>query len=328
MGAVLVTGGAGYIGSHAVKALREAGREVVVIDNLLAGHRQAVDGAPLVTADVADAEAVRGAVRRYGVTSAIHFAALASVSGSVRDPARYYAANVVGTLALVDALVGASVEHLVFSSTAAVYGKPVETPITEDHPARPINPYGETKLAIERALPHYEQAYGLRSMSLRYFNAAGADPGGRLGEHHEPEEHLIPLALAAASGGPPLVVFGGDYPTGDGTCRRDYVHVSDLAAAHLLALSALEAGGASGVCNVGNERAYSVREVVAAVEQVTGMRVPHEMGARRPGDPAVLLASIARARSMLGWEPVYDEIETIVETAWRWQRSHPRGYAS
>lgn len=328
MGAVLVTGGAGYIGSHTVKALREAGREVVVIDNLLAGHRQAVGGAPLVTADVADAEAVRGAVRRYGVTSAIHFAALASVGGSVRDPARYYAANVVGTLALVDALVGASVEHLVFSSSAAVYGKPAETPITEDHPARPINPYGETKLAVERALPHYEQAYGLRAMSLRYFNAAGADPGGRIGEHHEPEEHLIPLALAAASGGSPLVVFGGDYPTGDGTCRRDYVHVSDLAAAHLLALSALEAGGASGVCNVGNGRAYSVREVVAAVEQVTGMRVPHEMGARRPGDPAVLLASIARARSTLGWEPVYDEIETIVETAWRWHRSHPRGYAS
>ena len=328
MGAVLVTGGAGYIGSHAAHALRAAGRDVVVLDSLQAGHREAVRGLPLVTADIADATAVRDTIRRYRVTAAMHFAALLSVGDSVAAPARYYENNVCGTLALLDALIRESVGLLVFSSTAAVYGEPLRTPIAEDHATRPINAYGETKLAIERALPHYERAYGLRAVRLRYFNAAGADPRGQIGEDHRPEEHLIPRALAAAADGPPLVVFGDDYATADGTCRRDYVHVSDLAAAHVLALAALEAGKPSGVYNLGNGRAFSVRDVLAAVERITGRRVRHALGPRRPGDPAVLLASSARARSELGWEPIYEELDVIVETAWRWHRSHPRGYAS
>ncbi len=328
MGAVLVTGGAGYIGSHAAQALRAAGRDVVVLDSLQAGHREAVRGLPLVTADIADTAAVRETIRRYRVTAAMHFAALLSVGHSVAAPARYYENNVCGTLALLDALVRESVGLLVFSSTAAVYGEPLRTPIAEDHATRPINAYGETKLAVERALPHYERAYGLRAVRLRYFNAAGADPQGRIGEDHRPEEHLIPRALAAADDGPPLVVFGDDYATADGTCCRDYVHVSDLAAAHVLALAALEAGKPSGVYNLGNGRAFSVRDVLAAVERIAGRRVRHELGPRRPGDPAVLLAASERARSELGWEPIYEELDVIVETAWRWHRSHPRGYAS
>ena len=328
MGAVLLAGGAGYIGSHAVKMLRAAGRDVVVLDTLEAGHRAAVRGVPLVEVDIADNQAVRNTIRRYRVTSVMHFAALLSVGESVRAPARYYAGNVAKTLALLDTVVAEGVEQLVFSSTAAVYGEPRETPITEDHPTHPVNPYGETKLAVENLLPHYERAYGLRSVRLRYFNAAGADPDGDIGEDHRPEEHLIPRALAAAGGGPPLVVFGDDYPTPDGTCLRDYVHVCDLVAAHVLALAALEAGAPLRVCNLGSGRGYSVREVVAAVERVTGARVPCERGARRPGDPAVLLASGARARAELGWEPVHGALDVIVETAWRWQRSHPHGYAS
>ena len=327
MGAVLVTGGAGYIGSHAAHALRAAGRDVVVVDSLQAGHREAVHGLPLVTADIADTATVRETIRRYRVTAAMHFAALLSVGDSVAAPARYYDNNVRRTLALLDALVSESVGLLVFSSTAAVYGEPLRIPIAEDHATRPINPYGETKLAIERALPYYERAYGLRAVRLRYFNAAGADPRGQIGEDHRPEEHLIPRALAAAGGGPPLVVFGDDYDTEDGTCRRDYVHVSDLADAHVLALAALEAGGPSGVYNLGNGRAFSVRDVVAAVERIAGSRVRRELGPRRPGDPAVLLAASGRARAELGWEPVHENLDVIVETAWRWHRSHPRGYA-
>jgi len=328
MGAVLLAGGAGYIGSHAARALRAAGRDVVVLDSLEAGHRGAVRGVPLVVADIADKPVVRDTMRRYRVTSVMHFAALLSAGESVRSPARYYAGNVAKTLALLDAMVAEGVERLVFSSTAAVYGEPRETPITEDHSTRPINPYGETKLAVENLLPHYERAYGLRAVRLRYFNAAGADPDGDIGEDHRPEEHLIPCALAAAGGGPPLTVFGDDYPTPDGTCLRDYVHVSDLAAAHMLALAALESGAALRVCNLGGGRGYSVREVVAAAERVTGAPVPCAAAARRGGDPAVLLASGARARAELGWEPAYVELDAIVETAWRWHRSHPRGYES
>ena len=328
MGAVLVTGGAGYIGSHAVKALREAGHTVVVVDSLVAGHRQAVLGAPLVEADIADTQTVRDTIRRYQVTAVMHFAALLSVGESMKVPARYYANNVTKTLALLDTMVTESVRHLVFSSTAAVYGEPRETPIREDHPTHPINPYGETKLAVERALSHYERAYGLRSMRLRYFNAAGADPDGELGEDHDPEEHLIPRALKVAAGGPGLEIYGDDYPTKDGTCERDYVHVSDLAAAHRLALTALESGAPSSVYNLGNGHPYSVRDVVAAVERVTGARVSHRQVARRPGDPAVLLASHQRARAELGWRPQHEELEVIVETAWRWHRDQPRGYDS
>jgi UDP-glucose 4-epimerase len=326
MGAVLVTGGAGYIGSHVTKALRIAGRDVVVLDNLAVGHREAVCGAPLVEADIADTETVRQTIRQFGVTSVMHLAALLSVGESVLYPNRYYANNVTKTITLFEALVSESVEHLIFSSTAAVYGESQEIPITEDHFTRPSCAYGETKLAIERALPHYEKAYGLRSICLRYFNAAGADAGGEIGENHDPEEHLIPRALAAASGGIPLVVFGDDYKTEDGTCRRDYVHVSDLAAAHILALTAIEAGKPSTVYNLANGLSFSVREVIAAVERVTGTRVAHEYGPRRAGDPAVLLASSKRARAGLGWEPVYRDLDAIIESAWNWHRSHPKGY--
>ena len=328
MGAVLVTGGAGYVGSHAAKALRAAGREVVVLDNLVAGHREAVQGGPLVAADIADISAVRDTIREYRVTAVMHFAALLSVRQSMQAPGQYYANNVSGTVALLDALVTESIHHFVFSSTAAVYGEPRETPIREDHPTAPINPYGETKLAMERALPHYERGYGLRSIRLRYFNAAGADGEGEIGEDHHPEEHLIPRTLQATAGGATLEIYGDDYGTKDGTCERDYVHVSDLAEAHVLALRALELGKPSSVYNLGNGRAHSVRDVATAVERVTGLRVPQTVTRRRAGDPAVLLASSERARAELGWQPQHEALDTMVETAWAWHRTHPRGYAS
>ena len=329
MGAVLVTGGAGYIGSHAVRALREAGVAVVVLDSLVAGHIEAVEGVTFVQAEIADTAVVRETIQRHGVTAVMHFAAFLSVGESVSAPARYYANNVGQTLQLLDAAVQEEVAHFVFSSTAAVYGMPLDTPITEEHPTQPINAYGETKLAVERALPHYERAYGLRSVRLRYFNAAGAHPSGVIGEDHRPEIHLIPRALDAAMGtGGPLEIFGADYPTDDGTCRRDYVHVSDLADAHLLALRQLESGAASATYNLGNGRAYSVKEVVASVARVTGRAVAHTFAPRRPGDPAILLASSERARDELGWTPRFEQLDDIVRTAWVWHQAHPDGYQS
>ena len=321
-----MTGGAGYIGSHAAKALRGAGYRVVLFDNLCAGHRAAALGAILVEGDIQDTVAVRAAIRQHGVTAVMHFAALLAVGESVRDPASYYRTNVGGTLSLLDAMGSESVHQLVFSSTAAVYGEPIETPIPERHPTEPINPYGETKLAIERAIPYYERAYGLRAIRLRYFNAAGADPDGDLGEDHDPEIHLIPLAIKAVVGGPGLRVFGEDYATADGTCLRDFVHVSDLAQAHVGALNALEAGVQPAVYNVGNGRPYSVRDVIAAVERVTGRRVPWSPAARRQGDPAVLFASSDKIRRELGWSPSRPDLDSIVETAWRWHSTHPHGF--
>ena len=327
MGAVLVTGGAGYIGSHTVKALRAAGREVVVLDNLAAGHRAAVAGVPLVEAGIADAPAVRDTLRRHAVTAVMHFAASASVGQSVADPHEYYVRNVADTLALLGVLREESVRHLVFSSTAAVYGVPQETPIREGHPTRPVNPYGETKLAVERALPHYGRAYGLVAIRLRYFNAAGADPDGTIGEDHRPEHHAIPRAIEAAQGGPRFEVYGADYPTPDGTCLRDYVHVSDLADAHVLSLAALEAGRPARAYNLGTGRPHSVLDVLASVERVSGGQPAWVVAARRPGDPAVLHASSARIRDELGWRPRFGDLDEIVETAWRWHREHPGGYA-
>ena len=321
-----MTGGAGYIGSHAAKALRGAGYRVVLFDNLRAGHRAAALGATLIEGDVQDTAAVRAVIRQHEVTAVMHFAALLAVGDSVRDPAGYYRTNVGGTLSLLDAMGSESVNQLVFSSTAAVYGEPMETPIPEGHPTEPINPYGETKLAIERAIPHYERAYGLRAIRLRYFNAAGADPDGDLGEDHDPEIHLIPLAIKAVVGGPCLKVFGEDYATADGTCLRDFVHVSDLAQAHVGALKALEAGVQPAVYNVGNGRPYSVRDVIAAVERATGQRVPWSPAARRQGDPVVLFASSDKIRRELGWRPSRPDLDSIVETAWRWHRTHPHGF--
>jgi UDP-glucose 4-epimerase len=331
--AVLVTGGAGYIGSHAVKALLEAGEDVVVFDNLSAGHREAVrlaggGKARLVEGDISDTRRLVETIRASPVDAVMHFAAWLSVGESVGNPAGYYRTNVIGALSVLDAMVETGVSHFVFSSTAAVFGNPEVTPITEAHRTDPINAYGETKLAIEKALPHYARAYGLRSIALRYFNAAGADPDGELGEHHDPEVHAIPKAIDAALGRDSFQIFGEDYDTPDGTCLRDYVHVTDLAAAHLLALGALRGGAASTIYNLGNGRPTSVRAVVQSVERVTGRTVPHTIGPRRPGDPAILFASSERIRRELGWSPQYEDVDTIVETAWRWRERHPQGYAT
>ena len=321
MGTVLVVGGAGYIGSHASLALRTAGLDVVVYDDLSAGHQAAALGAPLVEADVRDGDVLRRTLREHRVTAVMHFAARLSVPESVADPIGYYRHNVDGALSLLEAMVAESVPALIFSSTAAVYGEPDGTPIEEDHPTRPVNTYGETKLAIERALPHYERAYGLRAICLRYFNAGGADADGRIGEAHDPEIHLIPRALMAATGGPALEMFGDDYDTPDGSCQRDFVHVTDLAGAHLVALERLTSGGPSGVFNVGTGQPYSVRQVVETVSHVTGRPVAANISPRRAGDPPVLVAGNGRIRRELGWQPAHSSLANIVETAWRWHRT-------
>ena len=327
MSGVLVTGGAGYIGSHAVKALLVRGETVVVYDNFAAGHRAAALGAIVVEGDIHDTARLEAALNEHRVDAVMHFAAWLSVNESVKNPSAYYRNNVVGALSVLDAMIAAGVERIVFSSTAAVFGNPEETPITEQHPKRPINAYGETKLAIERALPHYDRAYGVRSVALRYFNASGADPEGELGEDHDPETHAVPRAIDAALGrGGSFHIFGDDYETPDGTCLRDYIHVTDLAAAHLLALDSLRAGGASTSYNLATGRPTSVRDVLEAVERVTKRPVPHTVQARRDGDPGVLYASSARIRQELGWTPQFEDIDVIVETAWRWRVAHPSGY--
>ena len=325
---VLVTGGAGYIGSHAVKALRAAGHDVVIYDDLSAGHRAAAKraGAPLEVGDIRDAVRLTDVMQAHGVDAVMHFAARLSVGESVTDPAGYYDTNVTGALTVLRIMAAAGVRRFVFSSTAATFGTPVETPIAEDHPQQPINAYGETKLAIERALPHFERAYGLRWSVLRYFNAAGADPEGALGEDHHPEIHVIPRAIDAALGRDTFAIYGDDYDTPDGTCLRDYVHVADLASAHALALDALRAGEPSAAYTLGNGRPISGREVVAAVERVTGRAVPAGVAPRRAGDPAVLYASSAAIKRALGWRPAYEDLDVIVETAYRWRAAHPAGY--
>lgn len=324
---MLVIGGAGYIGSHAVKALRGRGTDVVVYDNLSAGHRAAARFATaLVEGDIHDTERLRETIRRFDVDAVMHFAALTSVGVSMADPLGYYANNVGGTLAVLNVMAAERVAMLVFSSTAAVFGNPVATPIGEDHPTNPINPYGATKLAVERALPHFERAYGIRSIALRYFNAAGADPDGELGEDHDPELHLIPRAIDAAAGRGSFQIFGEDYDTPDGTCLRDYIHVTDLAEAHVLALDALRGGAPTTYYNLGNGKPTSVKEVVDAVARVVGRPVPVTIGARREGDPAVLYASSERITRELGWQPELEDVDTIVATAWRWRERHPSGY--
>ncbi len=326
--AVLVTGGAGYIGSHIVRQLREAGRSVIVLDDLSEGHAAAVGDARLVRADFADRTSLDSILGGGEVSAVVHMAASCLVGESVSHPARYYENNVVRTLRLLDAMREHGVRAIVFSSTAAVYGEPEAVPIPEEHPTRPTNPYGETKLAVERALAWYHQAYGMRYVSLRYFNAAGAHPSGELGEDHEPETHLVPRLLRAAlHGGPPTPIYGTDYATPDGTCVRDYVHVVDLARAHVSALEGLEGGRIEAeVVNLGNGRGFSVREVVEAVARVTGRTPPTVPAPRRAGDPAILVASSERARARLGWEPRLAELETIVATAWAWHASHPHGF--
>ena len=324
--AILVTGGAGYIGSHAAKALQRAGYRVVVFDNLIAGHRAAAKFGEFVEGDILDTAAVREALRRHEIAAVMHFAAFLDVGESVREPAKYYRNNLVGALSVLEAMTAESVRDFVFSSTCATYGEPIETPIAETHPQRPINSYGESKLAVERALPHFAVAHGLRYVALRYFNAAGADPEGEIGEDHSPEIHLIPRAIEAATGGRGLQVFGDDYPTPDGTCQRDYVHVTDLADAHVKGLESIAGGGPSGAYNLGTGRPQSVREVIDTVARVTGREVPWTLAPRRPGDPAVLCASAHKAQAELGWTPKIGDLETIARTAWDWHRTHPRGY--
>jgi UDP-glucose 4-epimerase len=339
MSTVLVAGGAGYIGSFAVKALLAGGHDVVVYDSLRQGHREAIDRlcaagtagwgrVELVVGDIRDRERVREVLVASRVDAVMHFAAWLIVSDSVSRPSDYYENNVVGTLAVLGAMVDAGVPRFIFSSTAATFGEPQTTPIVEDHPQRPINSYGETKLAIERALPHFERAYGLRSVVLRYFNAAGADPYGLLGEHHDPEIHLIPRGLDSLLGREPLAVFGDDYPTPDGTCLRDFIHVVDLADAHMRALEHLLAGGGSRAYNLGNGQPHSVKQVLEAITRVTGRTVPYSVQPRRLGDPAALYASNERIRRDLGWAPRFADLDVIVDTAWQWRRRHPLGYGS
>jgi UDP-glucose 4-epimerase len=318
---VLVLGGAGYIGSHMVKHLACAGHEVLVVDSLAQGHRDAVRYGEFIQGDIGDASLLDRIFAGRAVDAVMHFAGLIQVGESVERPAEYYANNVAKCQVLLDAMRRHGVGQIVFSSSAAVYGEPQSSPIDEDHPRNPINPYGRCKWIVERMLEDYGRAYGLRSISLRYFNAAGADPEGELGERHEPETHLIPLVLQAASGRRDSVTVNGcDYPTADGTCVRDYIHVSDLCEAHSLALSALLAGTPGGTYNLGTGTGYSVRQVIDAAIRVTGRRFKVADGPRRPGDPAVLVASCDRIRRELGWVPRHGELDTIIAHAWAWER--------
>jgi UDP-glucose-4-epimerase GalE len=326
---VLVTGGAGYVGSHAVRTLLERGYAVEIVDDLSEGHRDAVPReVPLHVFDIADRARMGALLASRRFDGVLHFAARCYVGESVREPGEYYRANVGRTVELLEALRAAEITALVFSSTCATYGDPVQVPMSEDHPQRPINPYGRSKLFVEQILADYARAHGLRSACLRYFNAAGAHPSGAIGEHHDPETHLIPLAIQAAQGlKPGLQIFGDDYPTRDGTCVRDYVHVSDLAEAHLLALEQiLELPPGRRAWNLGTGVGSSVREVIRTVEEVSGLRVPQRVAPRRPGDPPELVAEGALAARELGWQPRFASLRAVVETAWAWHRSHPRGY--
>jgi UDP-glucose 4-epimerase len=328
---ILVTGGAGYIGSHAVRYLGSLGHEVFVYDNLVYGHRAAVPAGALTVGDLHDRKLLEQTLIGRKIDAVMHFAAFAQVNESVVDPAKYFHNNVVGTLSLLEAMRTVGVKTIVFSSTTATYGVPDRMPITEAVPQKPINPYGYTKLVVEQALTDYSAAYGFSFAALRYFNASGASPAGDIGEDHTPETHLIPLVLQVALGQrDKIMIFGDDYPTRDGTCVRDYIHVDDLASAHALALDKLVAGGPGTALrlNLGIGLGYTVREVVDACRKVTGHAIPAVVAPRREGDPPELVADSSAAKRELGWQPRYERIEEIVETAWRWHKSHPRGYAT
>lgn len=321
---ILVTGGAGYIGAQACKALARAGYRPVAYDNLAYGHSAAVKWGPLERGDILDRARLDAVIAAHKPSAIMHFAAFAFVGESVINPGIYYRNNVLGSLTLLEAARDHGITRFIFSSTCATYGTPDQLPIVEETPQRPINPYGASKLMVERMLADFGIAHGLRAIALRYFNAAGADPDNEIGELHDPETHLIPLALDAASGRrPDITIFGTDYDTTDGTCVRDYIHVADLADAHVKALQVLEAGAPSDVFNLGNGRGFSVREVVAAVEHVTGLRVPVTLGPRRIGDPATLISSAEKARQTLSWQPQITRLEDIVRTAWGWHQMAP-----
>jgi UDP-glucose 4-epimerase len=317
---VLVVGGAGYIGSHMVKQLAGQGCAVVTLDNLSAGYRDAVQAGEFVHGDIADRNLLDNLFSRHAFDAVMHFASFIQVGESMREPAKYYGNNVSNTLNLLNAMQLFGVQRFIFSSTAAIFGEPEYSPIDEAHAKQPINPYGRTKLMIEQALQDYDQAYGLKSVCLRYFNAAGADPDGHLGERHEPETHLIPLVLQAASGRRPgISVFGRDYPTPDGTCVRDYIHIVDLCQAHWLALRSLLDGGGSQAYNLGNGNGFSVQEVIDVARRVTGRHIPIEEAPRREGDPARLVADASLARQALAWQPAFADLEAIVRHAWQWE---------
>jgi UDP-glucose 4-epimerase len=319
---VLVTGGAGYIGSHTVLALKKAGYQVVILDNLIYGHQDLVETVlqvGLIQGDIGDRPLLDKLFADYNIQAVLHFAAFAYVGESVTNPAKYYRNNVASTLNLLEAMVAANIKSFVFSSTCATYGHPQQIPIPEDHPQAPINPYGMSKLMVEQILTDFDQAYGLRSVRLRYFNAAGADPNGQLGEDHNPETHLIPLVLMAALGKrETITIYGTDYKTPDGTCIRDYIHVTDLAQAHVLGLEYLFNQGETAVFNLGNGDGFSVREVINAARRVTGRTIPVEEGFRRAGDPAILIGSADKARKILNWEPRYADLDVILQHAWNW----------
>ncbi len=318
---ILVTGGAGYIGSHACKALSQAGFTPVVFDNLVYGHRDAVKWGPLVVGDLLDSHAIAQTLEAYKPHAVMHFAAYAYVGESVSDPLKYYRNNVVGSLNLFESMIKAGVDKLIFSSTCATYGLPVQKLISESHPQNPVNPYGRSKLMVEQILRDFDHAYQMRAICLRYFNAAGADVAGDIGESHDPETHLIPLILDAAAGsGGGITIYGNDYDTPDGSCIRDYVHVSDLADAHVLALQALLNGASSCAYNLGNGRGYSVKEVIAAAKSVTGKEIPLSYGARREGDPASLVGDATLIKNALGWTPRYSDLSEIIASAWRWHQ--------
>lgn len=318
---VLVTGGAGYIGSHNVKYLRNRGHEVVVLDDLSGGFADAVPAGCLTEGNVGDSTLLDRIFCEHAISVVMNFASFIEVGASVKDPSSYYQNNVGNTLVLLDAMVRHGVRHFVFSSTAAIFGNPEYSPIDEGHPKAPINPYGRSKWVVEQLLQDYASAYGLESVCLRYFNAAGADPAGKLGERHEPETHLIPLVLQAASGRrDSITIFGNDYDTEDGTCVRDYIHVEDLAQAHWLALKYLEKYEKSAAFNLGNGNGYSIRQVIGTTREVTGREFPVEHGPRRPGDPPVLVADSRRAKAELGWRPEYSKLDEIIRHAWTWEQ--------
>ena len=345
--AILVTGGLGYVGSHAVKQLVDRGEHVICLDNLVFGHTQAASGSEVVVGDIGDQALLRDIFAAHQVDAVMHFAAFASVPESVADPQKYYVNNISNSLAMLQVMLEFDIKMMIFSSSAATFGEPLEAdtlnagpgfesrtsvqpsfqPIPEDHPQNPTNPYGRSKLMLEHILKEYEHAYGLRSISLRYFNASGADPSGLIGEDHTPEHHLVPLVLQVPLGQRESVkVFGTDWPTPDGTCVRDYVHVSDLAQAHLLGLDALRNGKETTQYNLGSGSGYSVMEVIRMAEKVTGKPIKAVPADRRPGDPAVLVASSAKISKELGWKPNYPDLETIVKHAWNWHSAHPKGY--
>ncbi len=318
---ILIVGGAGYIGTHMVKDLLKAGFDVITLDNLSTGHRDLLPGGIFVEGDLGDERMIDRLFSTHQISAVMHFAAFSLVGESVENPLKYYRNNLAATTALLRAMIRHDVKRFIFSSTAAVYGEPLEVPIKEDHPCNPTNPYGMSKIAVERMLQDCDSAYGLKYISLRYFNASGADESGTIGERHTNETHLIPLVLKVATGERENIsIYGTDYPTPDGTCLRDYIHVSDLTQAHLLALEALLSGGESAVYNLGNNRGYSVREVIELAGKVTGKKIPVIEADRRPGDPARLIASSEKIKKSLGWKPKYENLETIIKTAWAWHQ--------